>query len=111
MTSHVQFSFTNNVCLLEIFDSLLSLKVAPKTVFEAFIFHFNNKISTLSLSLSKGALLLSVLLKKVSPTTSDENSLLLMKEVLEMPTFDADSEAPATCCKSCCLKGIMCSFK
>lgn len=39
MTSHIQFSFTNNVYpQLEIFETLLSLKVAPKTVFEVFTF-------------------------------------------------------------------------
>lgn len=33
-----------------------------------------------------------------------------MKEEMEMPTFDADSEEPTAFCKSSCLIGIMCSL-
>lgn len=75
-----------------------------------FVYPSNNKSWFYFFSLSKEAPLPHILLKYFSPTSSVETSLLLMKEEVEMPTFDADSEAPTTCCKSCCLKGIMCSF-
>lgn len=129
MTSHIQFSPSFINCVYsqgEIFNSFLSLKEVHRMFlcFEKCVLPFNIKNGFF--------LLLGVLLRfclfacLFSPkersttslrsleilflTSSEETPPLLMKEEVEMPTVDADSEAPTTCCKSCCLKGIMCSL-